>query len=89
MIDTALLTMIAENCRRKLAAGVTVDAGCVYKEISRHIFRQSVLDVSHMKELSEQMMAEATARFKLTNSFTKAFRSPSIACFGFAQKVGF
>jgi hypothetical protein len=42
-----------------------------------------------MKELSEQMMAEATARFKLTNSFTKAFRSPSIACFGFAQKVGF
>jgi hypothetical protein len=39
--------VIAKDRRGELAARVTVDAAFVHKKISRHIFRQALLDVGH------------------------------------------
>ena len=52
MIDAALLAMIVENRGGQLTARVTVDAAGVDKEISRHVFRQTPLDVRHTRALS-------------------------------------
>ena len=47
MVNTALLAMVTKGCRRKLAAGITVNAGRVDKEIARNILRQSLKNIRH------------------------------------------
>jgi hypothetical protein len=41
IVDARLIAVIAEGLRRKLAAGVAVDAALIDIEISEDIFRES------------------------------------------------
>jgi hypothetical protein len=47
VIDAALLAVIAENGRSELATRVAIDATGIDKKISRHIFRQALLNTGH------------------------------------------
>ena len=47
MVNTALLAMVTKGCRRKLAAGITVNAGRVDKEIARNILWQPLKNIRH------------------------------------------
>ena len=61
MIDAALFAVIVEDCGRKLATRVAIDAGCVDKEIARQVFRQALADVGHCRVDDRQRSATVQA----------------------------